>query len=256
MSDFNRKLTQVIDTFKKFGFNYNTYKFVKNTRIGSGQHLVKLKTKHLQHPIYLRKNTCDGDVFSFIFLKEEYAMNLDFDPQLIIDCGANIGLTAVYYKNLFPNAKIICIEPESANYELLLKNTEPYKEIVCYQAGVWNRSTYLTVEDIGLGNWGFIVKEIDHEIPGSIKGISLGDIMKENNIDVIDILKIDIEGSEKEVFETNYDEWLSKTRFLAVELHDRMKSGSSKSVLKALTQYDFSLSFRGETLFCNFFHEK
>ena len=252
MNDFERKLTQVKDTFKKFGFTYNTYKFVKDTRIGSGQHLVELKTKRLQHPVYLRKNTCDIDVFGFIFLKEEYAMNLDFNPQVIIDCGANIGLTAIYYKNQFPNAKIICIEPESANYELLLKNTEQYKDIICYQAGVWNRSTYLTVEDIGLGHWGFIVKEIACEVPGSVKGISLGDIMRENNIDSIDILKIDIEGSEKEVFETNSEEWLSKTRFLAVELHDRMKPGCSKSVFKALTQYDFSLSFRGETTFCYF----
>ncbi len=253
MNDFGRRVSQVFQTLKKFGYNYNTFKFIKETRVGSGQGLVKLETRRLQHPVYLRKNTCDVEVFGSIFLQEEYAMNLDFEPRVIIDCGANIGLTTIYLKNLYPNATIICIEPELENYEILLKNTEHYKDIICYNAGVWSRSTSLMIEDAGLGSWGFTVKEVDHEVPGSIKGISLRDIIKENNIETIDVLKIDIEGSEKEVFEANSDEWLSRTQVLAVELHDRMKAGASKAVFKALVQYDFSLTFRGETAFCNFY---
>ena len=66
--------------------------------------------------------------------------------------------------------------------------------------------------------------------------------------DLVDILKIDIEGSEKEIFEQGFEEWLPFTKILIVETHDRYKQGSSKAVLKAVSAYNFSLEVSGENL--------
>ena len=72
--------------------------------------------------------------------------------------------------------------------------------------------------------------------------------MKNNNIDSIDIFKIDIEGSEKELFEMNYEYWLPKTKCLIVETHDRMKPGCSESVLNTIRKYDFEKIESGENI--------
>ena len=72
--------------------------------------------------------------------------------------------------------------------------------------------------------------------------------MADYGITVLDLVKIDIEGAEKELFENGYEKWLPKTRVLVVELHDRMKPGCSKSVFSAICQYDFSFSHKGENL--------
>lgn len=76
--------------------------------------------------------------------------------------------------------------------------------------------------------------------------ITIDKIIELYNIDKIDILKIDIEGSEKEVFEES--EWLDKVNILIIELHDRMKKGCSQSVLNSVMKFDFSLQINGENL--------
>jgi hypothetical protein len=72
--------------------------------------------------------------------------------------------------------------------------------------------------------------------------------MREQNWNSIDILKVDIEGSEKEVFELNYENWLPKCKAIVIELHDNMKQGTSKSVFKAISQYNFSFEMQDENL--------
>jgi FkbM family methyltransferase len=55
---------------------------------------------------------------------------------LIIDCGANIGLVSVMMKCLFPDVKIIAIEPDETNFELLKKNLQHYEGIELINAGI------------------------------------------------------------------------------------------------------------------------
>ena len=66
--------------------------------------------------------------------------------------------------------------------------------------------------------------------------------------DNCDIVKLDVEGSEKEIFSENYEGWLPKKKVLIVELHDRMKKGCRKAVFQAISRYDFSLQVAGENL--------
>ena len=68
------------------------------------------------------------------------------------------------------------------------------------------------------------------------------------NVKKLDILKIDIEGAEHELFKNNYDTWLPNTRCLIIELHDRMRNRSSQNFFKAISKYDFSYSHQGENL--------
>ena len=164
--------------------------------------------------------------------------------------GGNVGLAALYFANAYPDAKIVSVEPESNNYNMLVDNTRAYDNIYPIQSGLWNKSTYLKVKNIGLGDWGFVVEECDKEDAETFRALSIADIMTQYQADEIDILKLDIEGAEKEVFTSNYDRWLPKTKILIVELHDRMKAGCSSAFIKAIAQYNFTIHPLGENFIC------
>ena len=201
-----------------------------------------------KYSIELRNNTTDICVFYQVFLARSYDIYYGIEPKLIIDCGANIGLSAIYFKNRFPNAKIIAVEPEKSNFELLKKNTEKYTNIFCVQSGIWNKSANLIIKDDSVGNWGFLVEEVNYQSNDIIPAISINDIIDKYGINQIDILKIDIEGSEKELFEMNFENWLKITKVLIIELHDGLKPGASKSFFKAISRYDFHMSRKNENL--------
>ncbi len=238
-----------------------TLKYIKKYGVDGIIISTKLKwgnTKNISipnvsHPICLRNDTSDINTFHQIFNALEYDIRLDFSPQTIIDAGANIGLASIYFANKYPAAKIIAVEPESANFNLLKKNTAPYKNVYPLKRAISNESDqYLHIVDDGYGEWGFMTHPKSHSqhknIKGSVKTITIEEIIKENNLPCIDILKIDIEGAEKELFDSNFHEWIAKTRCIIIELHDNMKKGASQSFFKVISQYNFSYSHRGENL--------
>jgi FkbM family methyltransferase len=221
---------------------------------------TNLNVPNIKYPFTLRKGTSDIGVFYQIFLHRHYmALNnnnnnalslLDKfqhlkDKKIIIDGGANIGLFAIYIKNQYPDAKIICIEPDTENFELLQRNVSPYTDIYCENCGIWDKDTMLRVYDkYDIGKWGIIVEEdFKH---GNIPAMSMDSLMKKYAINHIDILKLDIEGSEKEVFSDNIETWLPKVKMIVIELHDRMKEGCSQTfceaINKSFTKYEFSMT--------------
>ncbi|MXV16175.1 FkbM family methyltransferase [Hufsiella ginkgonis] len=248
MNNLIASIKYLVKYFENFGFE--GIKFLLKKKF-SGSGIISIKPPDVKHPVLLRRNTSDVETFDQIFLYKEYDINTSFQPKVILDCGANIGLAAVYFKNKYPDAKVISIEPEQSNFDQLKKNTAGYQDVYPVQYGIWNRSANLVIEeDNKLGEWGFTVKEVEYTNDHTIKGVSLADLMTEFGLTGIDILKIDIEGSEKELFDSNFEQWLPLTKVLIIELHDRTRWGSSKSFFKALVNYDFSITHRGENIIC------
>lgn len=201
------------------------------------------------NPIYYRPGTADISTFREIFLREEYNLGLppDFPVATIIDAGSNIGFTALFFLQKFPGAKIISLEPDAENFALLQKNVSPYQPITPLQKALWRQSGFIKVTDQGYGVRGFVVEDAEVGTPDTIPAVSLNDLVRDYALTSIDILKMDIEGSEKEVFEGDTS-WLSITRCLVIELHDRMKPGCSKAVFSKLAEHNFECSIRGENL--------
>jgi FkbM family methyltransferase len=168
-----------------------------------------------------------------------------------VDGGANIGLFTILMKNQYPDAKIICIEPDSENFDILQKNVSLYSNVYCEKCGLWNKDTKLKVYDkYNLGKWGLVVEEdLDN---GNLPAISIESLLKKHNIEQVDILKLDIEGSEKEIFSDNFEIWLQKVKIIVVELHDRMKAGCAKAFFEAInknfTNYTLSISSGGNII--------
>lgn len=196
----------------------------------------------------LRPGTSDYSTFEHIFLQNQYDIQLPITPETILDAGANIGLSAVYFSHRFPNASIVAVEPDQDNFRILQENVSNHHQIQTLRAGVWSQETHLKITDANTGKNAFMVTETEATDAFALPALSPLTIMQRYGWHTIDLLKIDIEGSEKELFEHGYEDWLPKTKIILVELHDFMKPGCSKSVFKAISQYNFSFALQDENL--------
>lgn len=205
--------------------------------------LLTVRGHGLQAPLYLRTRTTDVLLFDEVFLRHEYAFTMSRPPAVIIDAGANSGLVSVYFANRFPQARIIAVEPEASNYQLLERNVAPYSNIVPVNAALWDKNEELALVDPDLGKWGFMTQAPDRvqASPGrfihTVRGMTVDAIMQEQDLQRVDILKIDIEGSEREVFE-DPSRWIGRVDALIVELHERMRSGCNRSFYTGTSGFD------------------
>lgn len=204
--------------------------------------------------IFLRKDQSDPAIFEQVFCEQQYMFDY-MDPQnvkFIIDAGGNIGLAAIYFASKYPNAKILSIEPDSGNFELLKKNTSSYPNVICKQSALWHKNEELHISNSEEFSASYMVESgaDENHIQQTVPGITIDEIIKEYNLETISILKIDIEGSEKEIFEFNYNEWLPKTKVIITELHDWVKPGTSKVFFKTMSAFDWKTYIKGENIIC------
>jgi FkbM family methyltransferase len=248
----DRKLTTLARHISKFGLFPGSKIFLANYFATSNE--IKLKVPGLEEKVTLRNSTSDAYCFNQVFLDLDYDFDLPFTPSFIVDCGANIGLSSLFFHRKYPGAQIVAAEPEASNFEMLVRNTKAYTNIYPYRYGIWNKCSSLEIVNDGNGDdkWGFKVKETQPGTAGSIRSITIEEIMKRFGREEIDILKMDIEGSEIEVFSSDYESWLPKIRIIMIELHDRGRKDCAKTFFKTLFQYDFSINqyHRGEIIMC------
>lgn len=196
---------------------------------------MKVRAPQLPYLVLLRLHTSDTEAFDGVIRKREYEVALANTPDVIVDAGANIGLAAIWFASRFPNARIFALEPEPSNYELLCRNAAPYPGIVPIQAALWSESGTIGLTDPGTGHWGF------RSVAGAtgnigVAAVSITDLLARYGVDQIDLLKIDIEGAELEVFSTS-ESWIGRAGVIAAELHDRLAPGASHAFEAATADY-------------------
>jgi FkbM family methyltransferase len=164
---------------------------------------------------------------------------------LIVDCGAYIGTTAVYFALRYPHAGIVAIEPDDDNFKLLEHNTQGLT-VRCVKAGVSN-----------VPGQSWIEKDADHMtrhrlVPqenGPVSMIAINDIYRHHDDCTPFIVKVDIEGGEKELFLSN-TEWIDRTPIIIMEPHDWLypKEGACLPFLIELAGRPRDLIIKGEYL--------
>ncbi len=210
--------------------------------------LITFNLPGLAKPVFLRRQSSDFMVFEEIYIDHQYQVNFPENSiKTIIDAGANIGLSALYFLGKYPKASIICLEPEDNNFELLQKNLGGYSNVILVKKGLWHTKENLSFIDAAAESWGFEVKAAKNG-DGQIEGISINDLVGDYNITTIDLLKMDIEGSEKEVFELN-NSWINKVKHIIVEIHEDSRPGAYQAVKKLVTDHKFSSTQKGAQYF-------
>jgi FkbM family methyltransferase len=130
----------------------------------------------------------------------------------------------------------------------LKRNCSNYSNIFIEHAAVWSKTARLSIKSPDAETNAFQVRET---IDGDIQAISIDDIITKYDLPRIDLLKIDIEGSEREVFSASMAQhWLDRVGMILVETHDRFEPGCTDSV-NAATKNDFY--YKGEVGEYSFF---
>lgn len=205
--------------------------------------LIPVKLKN-GGKLFLRNKFYDTAIFSQIFIYEELNFALPATPKIIIDCGANIGLATLYFKSKYPQAQIICIEPETSNFNLLQKNTGSYSNIQLMKKGIWSKSCDLYLVDNGEGHASFRVSETDpgKNVIGHIEAVGVNEIIQNFNLSKVDLLKMDIEGSEYTCFNTENLAWVEKAECIAIEIHEHMYPGCKALIDRSLQSRKYQLN--------------
>jgi len=209
--------------------------------------------------LYLRKfPSSDAQVLYQIWTENEYAVVADLieknfrQKQLrIVDAGANIGYASLYlFKRLKDQYDIefIIVEPGTGNLEVLTKNFEANGLINYHieKAGLFNKECFLALKtDFRDGkDWSLRVEEANHRT--DLRGVEVLSLIKKYNWEYIDFIKIDIEGSEKYLFEDDAYAagFLSRIKLISIEVHEEFIS--DKEIVNGLTANSFDSFSHGE----------
>lgn len=223
--------------------------------IGKVQGTYPLTPLRQDPDFQLRMRTTDLAVCMQVFDEQQYAYIPPKSIQCIVDAGANIGCSAVYFAKRFPKARIICIEADKGNFESLLINCSPYPNIECLHAALWPLEGQVEILDTGEGAWAFRAKDIQlnpqaHGIQAArIAAITIQGVIDKYGIDSIDLLKMDIEGSEREVLGMG-QEVLNHVNVLVVECHDRWAPGCTRNVIEATRGFAYEWVQSESLFFC------
>jgi FkbM family methyltransferase len=193
----------------------------------------------IRNPVVLRIGTTDVSVMRQVLQECQYDAEFPFVPRRIVDAGANIGLAAVYFANKYPNSEILAVEPELSNFQLLKENTRSYPNVHAIRGALWKEDGELILFDPDMGHHGFQTHDIDgRAVVGQVrvKAFTVPSLMRHMNWSQVDLLKVDIEGAEKEVFESS-EGWIRCVEACMVELHDSIKPGCAKAFDRATADF-------------------
>jgi FkbM family methyltransferase len=228
-----------------------------------GADLRAVRVPGFDQPIWLRAGTSDIASFERIFLRGEldqmrfaqcralraYARTAP-GPRAVVDGGAYIGLSSLWLARDYPEATIFAVEPDPANFAMLVRNTAALPNIVPIQAGLWDRATTLSLRREGFEPWAIRVGEAGGEGP-SVPTVTINQLMERAGASELLAVKLIIEGAEKAVFRGDL-EWLDKTHHVILMPNDWATPGEGAGLVAfaALAAQPFDWIVDGQCVYC------
>ncbi len=202
--------------------------------------LTTMRIPGWRQPVYLRNRTSDALVLWQVLVDRQADFPMVREPRVIVDAGANIGLVSVALANRFPSARIVALELATENVGVLLRNVSAYPQVQPMAAALWPHTGHVAVVNPEATGWAFHAREADEASPGAVPAISMSDLMTRARLDRVDLLKIDIEGGEYDLFASGALAWLDHVEMVVIELHESMRPGVTALVDEALGARGFS----------------
>jgi FkbM family methyltransferase len=186
---------------------------------------IDLTVGETTRPVRLRK----ADIFTLaeVFRERQYMVRSRVPARpLIIDAGANIGLATVWFLGQYPGARVHCFEPEPSNAALLERTVGSIEGVVVHQAAV-GRDEGETLLHLSPYSAMHSLKESSPEsrtVPVHV--YELARYLRDHDIRAIDVLKLDVEGSELDVLEGLGDR-LADVSVIVGEFHETLVDESA-----------------------------
>jgi FkbM family methyltransferase len=230
---------------RRFGFGPGLAMYLR-TKFRRGEQ--RFSVPGMTYPVHMRTGTSDRSAFNEVMVKGWYDHPYPGTPRFIIDAGANVGYASMRFAELYPRADIVAIEPDGSNVEVLRRNIAPYPRVRSLQCGLWPRTTQLVIENPEAKSWAFRVREARPGEAG-FAAVGIGALLDQQGAATLDILKLDVEGAELELFnDTGCHDWLARTNMIFVELHDRIKPGCTEAMENAIARHGFERQALGSNL--------
>jgi FkbM family methyltransferase len=163
-----------------------------------------------------------ADAASYLSMKQEifdleiYKFSANRSDPMIIDCGANIGLSVIYLKGLYPHATVVAFEPDQQVFSILKRNVAAFglSQVELREQAVWSEITKLDFYKEGADGGRIAALNSDTENIAQIDTVRLRDFLHHR----VDFLKLDIEGAEYAVLDDCRD-CLENVERIFVEFH-------------------------------------
>jgi FkbM family methyltransferase len=218
--------------------------------------LWRVQPLQVLHPLHIRlRGSSDISVFDQIFVFQEYKCLSDInEPLRILDLGANVGFSSAYFLSIYPNARVLAVEPDDRNLQMCRINLSSYGDrVVLLHGAVWSKPTKLRVLKGSFGDgreWATQVEEVNtaQDELAEVEAWDVGTLIEMIGGKSLDLLKMDIEGAERFVFGGHPSgDWLRRVRNICIELHGK---DCEEAFFSALANFDYEVSHSGELTIC------
>jgi FkbM family methyltransferase len=187
-------------------------------------------------------------LFEEIFIDGNYKFDAETDSPLIIDCGANIGMATLFFKSMYPHARVLAFEPDPSTFDLLRWNVEAngLKNVTLYNKALYDAegSIELYYDPKGEGSpLMSVIKEPTSSTSRTVETVRLSSFIDQP----VDLLKLDVEAAEDAVLrDLHVTGKLRLIKELIVEYHHQVpnKEDGLSTFLDTLTRNGFSFQIR------------
>ena len=169
------------------------------------------------------------------------------DVPVIIDGGGNVGYASVYFANRFPEAVVLSIEPDPDNFAVLQENTSQHDNIRPVHGALWQDEGGVELRRETSGGWS--TSTVPSKNNGGIPSWRIEELLRQVPRSRVLILKVDIEGSERQVFEAS-PQTVRSAPCLIVEPHDydRVGGGCLTPLYRAISGKEVDTLVQGDVL--------
>ena len=176
--------------------------------------------------------------------------------RTVLDAGANVGYSTRLFASRLPHAQVAALEPAPSNHAILWENTVDFHNVHALRAALWPRLAQLRLANGTRGKRRAMAQEFQYmtrepsiaatpeENSAPVYGVSVDALLEHLCVRSFDLIKLDIEGAERMVLGLQARErlpWLSRARWVILEVHEDMVAGSERRSVDALVQHNLSV---------------
>lgn len=214
---------------------------------------IEVEVPGLDRPVAIRLGETDQQVFRKVFVRNEYGFVTPPDVRTIVDAGANVGYSVLWFRRHYPEARIVALEPDPENFAVLVANCGHLPGVTLLQAALWGSDGEVRLktrsrEGRDLRSWGrrTVPPAFADADAVAVPALSPRAVLDQLGLDEVGLFKMDIEGAEKDVFEAADTSWFDRVGVLTAEFQDRFRPGSSAAAEAVLSSRGFRARRKGE----------
>ena len=211
--------------------DWPTVRAMKRRGHESTETVLPLHFRALRTPVLCRAGTTDISVAWELFRLQEYQCRHAWDFARVVDCGANVGMFLGFALKQSAGAlqKYVAVEPDGESFQTLQQQVDlagvgPRSTLL--NAALWHKEGTVCFDDTG-SSWG---RHVSESGKAQVRAMSVPAVLDAAGLQHCDLLKLDIEGGERQVLPT-ISQWADRVDVIVAELHEGLDFAWFESIV-------------------------